>query len=423
MEITEPLQNAKITYSLEPDEPVTGRYVRIECIPWSEDHNVYLDSIALNGKGRREDIAGSGFHLNALEVADIDGDGLHEAFGAGTDRAVHAVASDGSRLWKYRVGDAVNDLTVAGEGASAQIVAGCDDHKLYSVTAEGAENWTVQPPPRTYARPGYRGVKPFTGRLTVTFDSDLDVDGDDEIIVGSANWRAYVYDHLGELVWDDVLWAHTPTCGSAFDLDGEGGRELVMGNSYTRATVYDTDGERLGTADGSSHAGPTDIATADLNGNGVGEIVTGDRAGRIWFREWQGREMPSYNAGSDVTSVAIADLTADEGLESVVASKNYLVYLFDANGQPLWMVNLGDAAREIEIADVTGDATPEIVLACEDNTVRVLDASGEELARFTGNGWMRQVRVCELDGNVDTTELVAACDDGTIYGLQIDAAR
>ncbi|MFW5868102.1 MAG: hypothetical protein ACOCX2_09815, partial [Armatimonadota bacterium] len=423
VEITEPLQNAMMIYPIEPDEPVQGRYVRIECIPWSPEHNVYLDSIALNGVGRREDIAASGFHLNALEVADIDGDGRHEAFAGGSDRVLHAVNSDGSRLWKYRVGDTINDLTVAGAGDAAQVVAGSDDHTLYSVTADGAENWTVQPPPRTYARPGYRGVEPFTGRITVVFDSDLDLDGDDEIIVGSANWRTYVYDHLGELVWDDVLWAHTPTTGTAANLDGEGGLELVMGNSYTAATVYDTDGENLGAADGSSHAGPTDIAAADLDGNGVGEIVTGDRAGMIWFREWQGRAMPNYNTGSDITSVAIADLTADEGLESVVASKNYLLYLFDADGQPLWTVNLGNAARDIAVADVTGDGAPEIVLACEDNTVRVLDAGGAEIARFTGGGWMRHVRVCELDGDETTAEIVATCDDGTIYGLRVEAGQ
>ncbi|MBD3292927.1 MAG: hypothetical protein GF393_08395, partial [Armatimonadia bacterium] len=91
LEVTEPLQNAKMVYPIEPEAPVTGRYVRIECVPWSEGHNVYLDSIALNGKGRREDIATSGFHLNALEVADLDGDGLHEAYTGGSDRAVHAV--------------------------------------------------------------------------------------------------------------------------------------------------------------------------------------------------------------------------------------------------------------------------------------------------------------------------------------------
>jgi len=29
------------------------------------------------------------------------------------------------------------------------------------------------------------------------------------------------------------------------------------------------------------------------------------------------------------------------------------------------------------------------------------------------------VRACELDGNPATREIVAACDDGAVYGLQV----
>jgi hypothetical protein len=423
LEITEPLQNALISYPITAAESMRGRFVRIEAVPWSPEHNVYLDSIALGGMGSREEIASSGFQLAALEAADLDGDGRDEIFSGGTDRAIHAIGADGRRLWRYAVGGAIGDLTVARAAGTAQIVAGCDDHTLYSATSTGEEAWTLKPPPRTYARPGYRGVEPFTGALTVVFGADLNVDGDDEVIVGSANWHTYVYDHLGELVWDEVLWAHTPTAGAAAQLDGEGGLELVMGNSYTAATVYSSTGEILGNADGSGHAGPTDIAAADLDGNGVGEIVTGDRAGMIWFREWQGRPLPSYNAGSDITSVAIADLDGDGRLETAVASRNYLLYLFDADANPLWTLNLGDVAQDVEIADVTGDATPEIILACEDNTVRVLDSGGAEVARFTGGGWMRHVRACELDGDPSSREIVATCDDGTIYALKLEAAR
>ena len=316
------------------------------------------------------------------------------------------------------VGTQPDTLQLTPDGR-ALVVAACDDRTLYAADGGGAEAWTVAPPPRTYARPGYRGVEPFQSRLTVAFDADLDQDGVSEIIVGSANWRAYVYDQAGELLWDEVLWAHTPTCGAAFDLDGDGKLELIMGNSYTSSVIYSWDGEILGSGAGSGHAGPTDIAAADLDGNGKGEMVTGDRAGMIWLQEWQGRDLPNYNAGSDITSVAIGDLTDDAGLEVAVASRNFLLYLFDADGTPLWQLNLGDVARDIQIADVTGDERPEIICACEDGTVKVVDGAGEVVAWYRAGAWMRQVRACELDGDPATAEIVATCDDGRIYGLQV----
>jgi hypothetical protein len=421
VEISAELPNSVVDYSMRPDKPMTASHVRIIAVPYTEKHNVYIESLQLNGTAPKEEIAASGFHMNGLQVADIDGDGRDEIFTGGSDKAIHAIGSDGSGMWQYPVEGVVNALTVVdgtGKG-DYQIVAACEDKTMYSVKADGTENFTIVPPPRTYARPGYRGVQPFISRLTVAFNADIDGDGDAEIIIGSANWRTYVYDHLGELIWDEVCWAHTPTCGDAFDLDGDGKKEVVMGNSYTRAVVYSAEGKVIGSGGGSGHAGPTALKCADLDGNGKGEIVVGDRAGVIWFQEWQGRGLPNHQTATDIATVNIADLDGDGKLETVVASNNYILYIFDADGKPIAQTNLLTAVRDIEIADVLGDETPEIICACEDNTVKIVSPAGEILGWYMAAGWMGNLAVCELDGNTETKEIVVSCDDGTIYGLQV----
>jgi outer membrane protein assembly factor BamB len=419
--IDEELPNAKVTYAIDLPEGTRGRLVRITAEPYSSDHNVYLDSIDVNGKAGRTDIAGSGFHLNDLAVADLDGDGADDILAAGTDRAVHAVDSEGTRQWMQRLPDTVNALALfrSAPGTRPSVAAACDNHQLYAFDAAGAEVWSIKPPPRTYARAGYRGVKPFTGRLTVAFAADLEKDGADEILVGSANWRVYCFAADGTLKWDECCWAHTPTCGTACDLDGDGTLEVIMGNSYTSTQIYSTDGKLLGTGRGSSHAGPTALACADTDHNGKAEMVVGDKAGRIWFQEWEGRKMPDYNTGMDISAVTMHDLDGDGQQETLVASQNFLLYAFGPDGQPLWRRNLLDACRDIQCGDVTGDGKPNIVLACEDGTVRVLDAEGNAVALFKAGGWMRQVRIVDLDGDPKTYELVAACDDGSLYALQM----
>lgn len=414
------LEGTVMPYAVTGEDPVAARYVRLEVAPYSDEQKVYIDSVELNGTADESKLMASGFHLRALQVADVTGDGRHEVFTAGTDKAIHAVAADGAKLWKYPVPNVVNALAAIDSTGSGdyQIVAACDDTYMYSVKPDGSENFSIQPPPRTYARPGYRGVQPFVSRLTVAFGADITADGNSEIVIGSANWRTYVYNYLGELLWDEVCWAHTPTCGDAFDLTGDGRKEVVMGNSYTRAVVYSPDGEVIGSGGGSGHAGPTALQCADLDGNGKGEIVVGDRAGKIWFQEWEGRKMPSYDAGMDITALAIGDLDGDGTLETVVASKNYMLYFFDADGQSLRQVNLLAVARDLALADLTGDGTPEIVAACEDGTVKVLDTEGQVIAWFKGGGWMRHVAVVELDRNPATREIVATCDDGSLYALQ-----
>ena len=49
----------------------------------------------------------------------------------------------------------------------------------------------------------------------------------------------------------------------------------------------------------------------------------------------------------------------------------------------------------------------------------MLNQVGEDLAWFRGEGWVRQVAPAELDGNPATKELLATCDDGSVYGLQM----
>ena len=432
LEITEPLQNAAVPYYLKLPPGTVGRYLRIEAVPYTDKHNVYIETVRLMGIGSKEEMALSGFHVNAMEIADTDGDGRDEIFAAGTDKAIHAIGADGSALWKYEVPEPINDLAVldsVGDG-QYQIVGACDDKTLYSVNEDGSENWTVMPPARTYSDAGiagYEGRAATQNSLTVVFSSDIDNDGDMEIVVGSANWRTYTYDHTGKLVWDRVCWAHTPTCGAAYDLDSDGLKEVVMANTYGGGSIYAADtGKVIGRTAGSGHAGPTVLACADLDANGRGEIVVGDRRGIIWFEEWKGRAIGkerqgrlTYDTGSDVSALALGDLDGDGTIESAIASRNFILYLFDADGQPLWQLNLLDVCRDIDIADVIGDEKLEMICGCEDGTIKAVNWEGEVVGWYQTGGVVRQVRVCELDGDPNTREIVAACDDGAVYGLQV----
>lgn len=418
--VTETPADQMVPYRLELPANTTARFLRIEAVAYSPTHNVYLDSIEAEGLIGGDKLAGTGFCLNGLETADVNHDGRDEIFTAGNDQAVTAVGADGRGLWSRPAPGVLSALALAdttGRG-DVEIVVGGSDMTLHALNPDGTPRWDEMPPSRTYARPGYRGVQPFQSPLTVVFGADLDGDRVDEIVVGSANWRAYVYNAAGKLQWDAVCWAHTPTCGTAFDFDGDGKREVVVANSYTYPVVYSATGKIL-VDGGDGYGGTSAVAAGDLDRNGKGELVVGLQAGPISFRELNGRPLPSWDTGSDVKAIKLADLNGDGKLETVAASRNYLLYAFDCNGQPLWQTNLLDAASDLAVGDVNGDRQPEIVCACEDGQVKVVDAIGKVIACYQTGGWVRQVRVCELDGNPATTEIVAACDDGGVYALQM----
>src|SRR5262249_55088200 len=103
---------------------------------------------------------------------------------------------------------------------------------------------------------------------------DVDGDGFAEIAVGDA-----LFDHTGHLLWQGGKSigsaGHGPVSVLA-DVDGQPGLELVAG-----PTVYQADGTVLW-----DHTGDVDFdgvpAIADLDGDGVNEVVSRSGALNVW---------------------------------------------------------------------------------------------------------------------------------------------
>jgi len=417
-ERTMPPQNKRIEYVVE-GPPQTGRYVRLRLTPLTPKHKVYIDSVDVMGLASAEERKSIAFALPSVVAADLTGDGRDEVVAAASDNCVYAISSNGALLWKTRLRSRIYQVAAAdldGDGR-AETIAGCADKRIYCLVPDGKVRWQTDPPPRTYARPGYRGVLPFQGPIKIVLIADLDRDGRPEILLGSGNWRTYCYSSDGKLLWDECNWAHQPTCAAAYDLNGDGVLEAIMGNDYRSAVIYHgKTGKILRTIPMSPHAGPTAIAADDLNGDGKGDLVVGDRAGRISFVvPWKGRAK-SIEVGAPITCVRIVNI--DDNKRILVGSANGYVYAFGPDGQPLWRRNLGDVPRGILLVDVTGDGRPEVVIGCEDSRLWVLDRAGRIVGTFPTDGPIRHVRLAEIDGNRASHEIIVASDGGYLYALK-----
>ena len=221
---------------------------------------------------------------------------------------------------------------------------------------------------------------------------DVTGDGWPEVIAVSTNRVCALDGRSGTETWcTGGLTASLDSYGynypSISDLDGDGQPEVIVGNAILNGASGSIRGVGA-RGKGAAPYGGSGVSTygalsaaVDLDSNGVVEVVTGNAAYKpdgsiVWA-----------NSGLDGL-VAVADFDGD-GEGEIVKTSGIYVTGMESNGTEVWgpvtySGNLGAPA----IDDLDGDGTPEIVFAAQNNliamewggsvmwTARISDSSG-----------------------------------------------
>lgn len=255
-------------------------------------------------------------------LGDLDDDGypeivvIHEyessLIGAVGDYTLVAYDSEGNQLWEseHFVGDdfdyassvAIADMDHDGE---PEIVAG-----RVILRADGSTRGVGEYGRGCYGSVDLGGWTPDESGLSAAVD--LDLDGQEEVVVGDA-----MYNADGEAIWHDESADDAYVAPVNLDDDPEGEFIAVTGNTVR---AVDTDGTVIW--------GPDMIPTANI-----------------------------------VSPPAVDDLDGDGLPEVVVAGGNKLLALNAEDGSTLWSARVTDetGASGASIFDFEGDGVPEVV--------------------------------------------------------------
>jgi hypothetical protein len=341
--------------------------------------------------------------LRSLAAGDVDGDGVLELItvtttpltSGGRRDIVDAIRGDGSR--------------VAGFPANTSGASGCDD--ACYVTGGYDQNVTL---------------------------GDVDGDGIVDILATQDNAYLSLHDGTGR-AFDaaPIFRGRTKFAGIRFLVD------------YRLAQQGYADDEAV---DEQAHFTNSAAAIADLDGDGVGELIVlgsvqnaaqddRERGVAVWVTRHDGTRPPAWeapprfgdylwgrwDAGDNVVAItnqiAVADLDPDRpGPELVFAGFDGRIWAIDARGETVWSHRYTDQAEVgtggVVIADLSGDGRPEIVFATyatrpDHSALIILDAAGQRLhtVPLPDRGAMPVPTIADADGD-GVLDLIVATKGG-----------
>ncbi|PID80303.1 hypothetical protein CSB20_07825 [bacterium DOLZORAL124_64_63] len=401
-----------------------------------------------------------------MAVGDVDGDGDNEMVLVSDE--VYVWHHDGSELLNGD-GDSQTlgvftdlDMTLSpagvalaeldGEPGLEMVVSALDPPAIYVFKSDGSvcDGW-----PRSLAYGAgakWNWATPAVG--------DVDGDGDDEIVVNTLNGQTFAFHHDGTEVLDgdadpatEGVFLRRPGATSEWlissptlvDLDGDGAREIVFGTGEddlgpARVEARKADGSSLeGFPYNTGHRINSSVAAADLDGDGIMELVVSDIRPRLFVIEQDGTDYPGFPIDLEhdtmfgpMPSVALGDLDGDGQLEIVYVGNIHgdasvmIAVDTDREGGTSgsimsgWPKNLpGSSESSPVIGDINGDDVPDILFGIgggdeeAPNNLYAFESDGTPISGFPitlAGPLMPAPIICDLDLDLDVDIVMGGWD-------------
>ncbi len=271
------------------------------------------------------------------------------------------------------------------------------------------------------------GEEPIVGDLTI----QIHIDGLAEAIPFAVPLDV-IENHPG---WPKLTFGQVYSSAAVADLDGDGMLEVVVGSSDSYVYAWHSDGRSLDGWPKRASLGGSSPAISDLDGDGMLEIVVGSSS---FVYAWHSNGIPvdGWPVGTVTgravrSSPAIADLDPNySGLEVVVGSDDGNVYAWHNDGSAVtgWPQTGGsEIYASPTIADLNGDGALEVIVGSYNGDLYAWEHDGTLLAGWPVvliyRGYESSPAVADIDSLYPGLEvIVGSRSSGRVYVWHADGS-
>lgn len=304
-------------------------------------------------------------------------------------------------LWAKSLGHLTTlDLYDATPEKPMDIFVGSDEGEVKKLNLRGETIWSYT----------------FGERVRSIQVTDLDADGNVEIIASCIDGHVHVLDHMGKAVLRQIRF--NSEVASIWTTKGKGVKkpEILI---WADRKIHSYDGYFTSTIEPiTTSQGNQVICSYDLDNDGHQEIIIGTTEDRLYIYNRQGELQWSFDCRDRVKSLCVRDIDHDGHVEILAGTEDRNLYVLDYTGKHLkWRFYMPHHVQDVDAIDADNDGNIEIFAGVADSTLYVLNHVGDIIWQFSANDRIRVVRVGDVDrdGNV---EVLLASED-KLYMLQM----
>jgi outer membrane protein assembly factor BamB len=301
-----------------------------------------------------------------LITSDIDSDGTSELLVC-SGKALQVYSLDGTPLWSYqneteRYSVAAADIDSNG---TVEILVGTNDTTVLILDPAGT---LIDIKAIPIEQSGSYGTRSDLKAITQIKIHDIDKDGDPEIFLGMEAWQIQMYDHTFKRLWHFVLIYHGVTGIDFADMNGDGIEEIIASDRYGSVRVLDWKNKNpLRSIKTYTAISDALGVVVDIDGDGIKELLNACDSGRMtMFKRpekaklkeeggsdgyWSYDEVWQFNNyGFGFKDLAIGSTTTGEAI--LAASETGYIYSIDPKtSQTNWMTHLNSNVIKIKALD------------------------------------------------------------------------